>query len=192
MPASVELFKKYPNKWFVETGSYKGGGIQCALDAGFQNIRSVELSINLFRYCNNRFKDFISHQPSIFLTYRDNVGMEPSLCLYRGMSSNKLRDMIDGIKEPITFWLDAHYSEGCTTKGDEMSPILKELAIIAEHPVKTHTILIDDVRQFGTEHFGFIRENQIVEAIRKINPDYKLTYDTGDKKFPQDVLVARV
>jgi hypothetical protein len=175
MPASTALFKRYPNKWFVETGSYKGDGIQCAIDAGFVFIRSIELSKTLHHQCLNRFKD-----SSI------------SLGLYKGMSIYMLGSVIVRIKEPITFWLDAHYSEGCTAKGDEMSPILKELAIIAEHPVKTHTILIDDVRQFGTKHFGFIRENQIVEVLKKINPDYKLTYDTGDKKFQHDVLVARV
>ena len=177
MPASTELFKKYPNKWFVETGSYKGDGIQYALDAGFQNIRSVELSIDLWVNCNNRLGD-----------YKGNK----SLCLYQGKSIDKLRGMIITIEQPITFWLDAHYSEGCTAKGDEMSPILKELAIIAEHPVKTHTILIDDVRQFGTKHFGMIQEWEIVQALRKINPDYTLTYDTGDKNFHNDVLVARV
>jgi hypothetical protein len=177
MPASTELFRRYPNKWFVETGSYKGDGIQCAIDAGFSNIRSIELSANLFRYCWRRFS---------------KTDKRHSITVLHGKSENELPKSIQGIKKPITFWLDAHYSEGCTAKGDEMSPILKELAIIAEHPVKTHTILIDDVRQFGTKHFGFIRENQIVEVLKKINPDYKLTYDTGDKKFQHDVLVARV
>lgn len=177
MPASTALFKKYPNKWFVETGSYKGDGIQCALDAGFERIMSVELSYSLFDGCISRFMKQIQ---------------ELKVELWIGSSFDELDIMVDEIKEPITFWLDAHYSEGCTAMGDEMSPILKELAIIAEHPVRTHTILIDDVRQFGTKHFGFIKENQIVEALRKINPDYTLTYDTGDKKFPADVLVARV
>lgn len=177
MPASTALFKKYPNKWFVETGSYKGDGIQRALDAGFDRIISVELSDDLFTRCIGRFMKQIQ---------------ELKVELWDGNSFDQLLIMIDEIKEPITFWLDAHYSEGCTAKGNEMSPILKELAIIADHPVKTHTILIDDVRQFGTKHFGFIRENQIVGALKRINPDYKLTYDTGDKKFPHDVLVARV
>lgn len=177
MPASTALFKKYPNKWFVETGSYKGDGIQHAIDAGFQSIASVELSFNLHKMCVKRFT---------------GLHIMGQLLLFCGESERLLKSMIPCFQAPITFWLDAHYSEGCTTKGDEMTPILKELAIIAEHPVKTHTILIDDVRQFGTKHFGFVRDNQIVEAIRLINPDYKFTYDTGDRKFPHDVLVARV
>ena len=44
MPASVELFKKYPNPVFIETGTCHGIGVQMALDAGFKYVFSIELS----------------------------------------------------------------------------------------------------------------------------------------------------
>lgn len=180
MPASTELFKKYPNKWFVETGTYKGDGVQCAIEAGFQGIISTELSSALFNHCKNRKYEF------------GNRKEKPMVALLCGTSVDNLPHMISDIKEPITFWLDAHYSEGCTAKGDEMSPILKELAIIGNHPIKTHTILIDDRRHFGTHHFGMIKENQIMDALKEINPDYHISKDTGHPDYPMDVLVARI
>lgn len=173
MPASIELFKKYPNKCFVETGSYKGDGIQYAIKAGFKSIKSVELSLALFSHCENRFRN------------------NPCINLYLGKSVDKLGFMIKKIEESITFWLDAHYSEGITVKGDEMSPILKELAIIEKHPIKTHTILIDDRRLFGTPHFGIVKEEDITKALKRINKDYHISNDTGHPDYPKDVLVAK-
>ena len=51
MPSEVNIFGKYPNPYFVETGSYDGSGIQRALDSGFQQVLSVELSEKYFNAC---------------------------------------------------------------------------------------------------------------------------------------------
>jgi len=53
MPASTELFQKYPNPVFIETGSCHGTGIQQALDAGFTEIYSIELSSIFYEECLN-------------------------------------------------------------------------------------------------------------------------------------------
>ena len=74
-----------------------------------------------------------------------------------------------------------------------MSPVLKELAIIGRHPIKKHTILIDDRRQVGTADFDFVTEEQIRDAMRKINPAYRFSYETGSNAnpmFKNDVIVA--
>lgn len=42
MPLKFDL-KKYLNKNFVESGTYKRDGIQKALNAGFQKIYSIEV-----------------------------------------------------------------------------------------------------------------------------------------------------
>src|SRR4051812_29454780 len=177
MPASAEMFKRYLNPVFIETGTYLGDGIKQALLAGFPKIRSVELSEKLFEENVRRFAN------------------QPSVKIYQGSSESQLGDMIADIREPITFWLDAHYSAGITAKGDQNSPILKELRVIAAHPVKTHTILIDDRRQVGTADFDFVTETQIRDAILAINPAYKFSYDTGSDANPMflnDIIVARV
>ncbi len=177
MPASVELFKRHLNPVLIETGTYLGEGIKDALSAGFTTIRSVELSDKLFEENVRRFAG------------------QPGVKVFHGSSEEQLWNMIEDIREPITFWLDAHFSGGITVKGSENSPILKELRIIGRHPVNTHTILIDDRRQVGTADFDFVTEEQIQQAIRAINPDYQLSSETGSTAHPMfkdDIIVARV
>jgi hypothetical protein len=175
MPASLEFFRRYPNPVFIETGTYLCEGIELALAAGFQEVRSVELSEKLYAKAVAKYAD------------RKNIR------LFHGTSEDQLWNMIADVRAPMTFRLDAHFSGGITVKGPENSPILKELRIIGRHPIKTHTILIDDRRQVGTADFDFVTEAQIVEAIRAINPAYKVTYDTGSQAhamFVNDILVA--
>jgi hypothetical protein len=175
MPASVDLFKRHPNTVLVETGTYLGDGVKAALAAGFAIIRSVELSNDLFEKNAARF------------------AAHTQVKIYHGSSEEQLWNMISDIREPITFWLDAHYSGGITVKGSEMSPILKEIAIIGRHPIKTHTILIDDRRQVGTADFDFVTEEQIHAVIRAINPAYRFSNETGSDAhamFLNDIIVA--
>ena len=60
MPTKKETFSKYKNKYFIETGSHLGNGIQQALDAGFDNVISIELSDKYFGICENKFKIIIT------------------------------------------------------------------------------------------------------------------------------------
>jgi hypothetical protein len=177
MPASVELFKRHLNPVFIETGTYLGEGIKLALAAGFSTIRSVELSEKLFADNVRRF------------------AQQPNIKIFHGSSEEQLWNMIEDIRQPATFWLDAHYSAGITAKGSENSPVLKELRIIGRHPIKTHTVMIDDRRQVGTADFDFITEDQIRTALLAINPAYKIGYDTGSTANPMflnDIIVARI
>jgi hypothetical protein len=177
MPAAADFFKRHPNTMFVETGTYLGEGVRAALAAGFPAIRSVELSEKLFTENVQRFATV------------------PQVKLFRGSSEEQLWNMIADVREPITLWLDAHYSGGITAKGKELSPILKEIAIIARHPIKTHTILIDDRRQMGTVDFDFVTEAQIASAIMAINPNYRITHETGSDAhamFVNDIVVAKI
>ena len=167
-----EVFQKYPNKIFIESGSYRGNGIQNALDAGFQEIYSIELAPHLHEYCCARFAN------------------NPHVHLYLGDSSELLTPILADINEPVTFWLDGHYSSGDTAKGSSNTPILVELASIAEHHIHTHTILIDDVRQFGQMEFDYINQEMIIQALMNINPEYTFSYEDGYKI--NDVLVAKI
>lgn len=171
MPTSEsDTFKQFPNKYFVETGSLIGEGIQRALHAGFSHVYSIELSQQFFDECKQKF------------------AKNPEVELFLGDSGKILYDVIKDIDSSITFWLDGHHGGGTTAKGDEWSPILKELEQIKKHPIKTHTILIDDVRLMGTEYFDFVTIDQIVEKVLEINPDYKFFFVDGYVK--NDILVA--
>lgn len=172
MPSSLKLFKKFPNNVFVETGSFEGRGINWALKSGFDIIKSVELSHEYYEKCVNKFKD------------------NKNVFLFEGSSDDLLWSMIKDIDTPITFWLDAHYSGVTKVKGNEKSPIIKELNIIKRHPINTHTILIDDVRDMGTYKFDWVTIAQVKNKLKQINPDYHIWQHDGVVK--NDIIVAQL
>lgn len=178
MPSSVDLFKKYKNNnIFVETGSHVGGGIDNALSAGYQKIYSIELAEKFYNFCKNKYKN------------------NNKVYLLHGDSSKKLNEILNQINEPVTFFLDGHYSfDNDTAKGDKVSPMMEELNIIGNHHIKNHTIIMDDVRLWE-KTYGFNLE-QIKEKVLNINKDYKFiledTYQDGKIWFEKDILIARI
>ena len=62
--------------------------------------------------------------------------------LIKGDSSEKLPEILKSLKEPALFWLDGHYSDEITAKGDLNTPIYNELTAILNHPIKNHVILM--------------------------------------------------
>ena len=175
MPATKELFKKYPNPIFIESGSFKGDGIQYAIDANFKTIYSIELSQDLYIQCRKRF----SGNKNVHLILGDSAYQLPILLKY--------------IDKPVTFWLDGHYSgilEGLqTSRGSEDTPLLKELDTISSHPIKIHTIIIDDLRGWYYEKCGFdILE--LMKKIKAINLDYSFKLENGE--IENDILIAYV
>jgi hypothetical protein len=172
MPAHEHVFRKYLNKHFVETGTYKGEGIQCAVNSGFEFVRSVEIDETRYNDC--------------FLKFRDNKNVS----LYFGSTEDMLWNMIKDINEPITFWLDAHWSGDGEPMSNQKCPLETELKIISQHPIKTHTIMVDDMRCCNTDYFDFKSKELIEQAILKINPEYKLVYENSWE--PSDILVATI
>ncbi|AYV86323.1 MAG: hypothetical protein Solumvirus4_21 [Solumvirus sp.] len=176
---SRRKFEKYPNQYLIETGTYLGEAIQDALDAGFEKVISIELAEKLADGAKKKYEDY------------KNVE------IHQGSSASGLFKIIEPIKKPITFWLDAHYSGGVTTHDPKLiNPILEELKQIAKHPIKTHTILVDDVRLFlnndnkGLDGVFDVSIEQVKEEILKINPEYKFTLEDGH--VPKDILVAQL
>lgn len=171
MSMTLDILKNYPNKVFVETGTYKGDGVQMALDAGFEQIYSFEASDELHLLASKRF-----------------FGI-PNVAIYRADSRDNIHWIIMHIDCPITFWLDAHecgmsyhenghggYYEIPTYQGK--SSIVMELEQIFKHPIKTHTIMIDDWTIFGTRE---IEEMLWIEG-------YKTNFINGT--FKNDILIA--
>lgn len=129
---------------FVETGAYRGDGIQGLLQTGhFSEIHSIELSPKWVEHCKARFQ----HDPSVHI--------------HEGDSATILTHMIDTNQlpnSPILFYLDAHYSGG-ETAGDDRDngcPVLRELEAIAKRNVKGDIIFIDDMRLMGRDSWSGI------------------------------------
>jgi len=171
MPSNSKIFAKYLNGVFIETGCYLGDGISQALSAGYLRIISIELSDKYFRICSERFRE------------------NSSVDIIRGDSSEILGDILDGIDDRITFWLDGHYSGGDTALGLYASPLMKELECISKHRRNDHTILIDDMRCWSFSEYGFTKED-ILKKLLQINPSYQLNYEDGF--VAKDILVAHL
>lgn len=180
MTAPRLFFKQFnKNRFFVETGSCQGDGIQNAIDSGFAYIYSVELADYYYIYCQGRFHDV------------------RNVVLVHGDSTKQLWRMIENIMEPITFWLDGHSSGGMTAKGEGYKidgfPVHEELDIIAKHPIKTHTILIDDIsNKIGDPNFCLDKwVHEICLKIKEINPEYRIRFERGAQKEGY-ILIAEV
>jgi len=162
------------NRYFVETGSSGGDSIEKALKAGFQFVRSIDTEKRHVDYCEARF-----------------VENSSSVSMYLGDSGVRLYEMIHDINEPITFWLDAHIFPPLEGQY-ENTPLFAELEKIALHPIKAHTILIDDLHCCGTLAFDYISEKELMDQIKEINPNYQFKYVPGgdSNEYPRNVLVA--
>lgn len=172
----MNLFEKYKNKCFVETGSYKGDGIQKAIDAGFDKIISIEITPKYYKLCKERFQN------------NSNVQ------IIEGDSVQLLKSVIAQIDEPITFWIDAHYVDESTGYGDKLCPILDEIEIIKDHVFKYgDTVLINDLRCWNRANFFYRHYKFDVDDIKKIlkSIDEFVKFDYEDGIVKNDVLVAQ-
>ena len=172
-------FINYKNNYFVESGTFQGDGVKEALLNGFKYIFSYEVYEPIYLYSKNRFKDY----PDIKILFKSSITM---------------MDEIKDINEPITFWLDGHYSRGMTSWDPNcVHPLLKELEVISQHHIKNHTICIDDRRLLKKTNFietteastDFeVTEEEVIQALYKINPKYNIEYKDG--AFSLDVIIA--
>jgi Nodulation protein Z (NodZ) len=128
-----EIFSKIKNVTFLETGTYKGGGIEEAISCGFDRIISIEAVKSLYQECSNRFKEEITNGKVLLL---------------HGDSKDKLPEAIRDITTPIVFWLDAHYQGIDADYSVKNCPLDDEITYICEIREKNDldVILIDDVR----------------------------------------------
>jgi hypothetical protein len=133
MPNLTKEFYSLTNnlktKHYIETGTYLGDGIKNVIN-NYENIYSIELSEKWYQYNLEQFKN------------TKNVKM------YLGDSKKILPELLINIKEPITIYLDAHYSGGTTAFGEEEVPLLFELEILKNRKYDD-IIIIDDCRLLG-------------------------------------------
>ena len=120
----LQLAEKHNMKTFVETGTYSGEMVKYMNDNyKFSRIYSIELSLRLYARAFKLFQD------------------QQHITILQGDSGEQLRHL--DLRKPALFWLDAHYSCGCTARGKKITPILEELDAILS-PID-HVIVIDDL-----------------------------------------------
>jgi hypothetical protein len=133
----------------VETGTYTGDTV-LALSRDFERVVSVELS------------------PQLHAVAVRNTAGRRNVELLLGDSAEVLPGVLAGLEQPALFWLDAHYSEGVTARGETVSPIATELELVLGDATKGHVVLIDDAREFhDSARSGYPPVEVVAAAARR-------------------------
>jgi hypothetical protein len=116
---------------WIETGTYMGSTSQF-LAKRYPKVTTIEPSEYFFKFSESRLK------------------RNSKIVTLFGSSEEHFENALIGDKKEVNIWLDGHFSEGGTFKGENVSPIVHELTIIARHKSKFNSIrvFIDDVRLF--------------------------------------------
>ena len=179
-PTLYSLITTPKTRQFIETGTYHGDGIQRVLDH-YEKIHSIELSQ---KYAVEAAKRFLH---------------DSKVTVYHGNSKEVLPVLLETIPEPVTIFLDGHYSGGETAIGDENinsvsnAPLLGELEILLARPYDD-IIIIDDCRMLGQRgvlnpgapsdsiwpEYEYDWTNITEEAIRaRMKPGYEIFKNQG-------------
>lgn len=174
LPPSYNLLTRHPNRVYLETGIFRGDSIQQAIDAGFQRIIGIELFQENVDFCLSRFH-----------------GRQENIQFLCGDSALHLWDVIKHITEPVTFFLDSHSQ----LLEDEPPianpfPLLKELEQINYHPVRSHTIIIDDILYMTHPEVTGWSKARIENILYQINSKYTIEYVANPVK--SNLLIARI
>lgn len=119
-----------PDAIWVETGTYLGTSTKF-FGGMAKHVYTFEPSEKLFEYNKRKFSG-------------------KNVSVINAPSEQGLRPLLAGICGPLNFWLDGHFSEGVTFKGEIDCPILEELEAIESYMdcIEPMRIFIDDVRCF--------------------------------------------
>lgn len=158
MPVKTDgvMFKKYKKDCtlFIETGSYIGDGIVSAINAGFEQMISVELSEHEYNCCVHKFKD------------NNNV------TIHFGDSREKLHDILcDEVLKgrKVFFWLDAH-STGNTVGEGVQETLYPELEIVLKYITTNNVkavLLLDDMNGITEKEVAEIVKNYPVKFVER-------------------------
>jgi|ERR1019366_4941514 predicted O-methyltransferase YrrM len=168
---TLEELRKFSDT-FVETGTHLGGGVQSALEAGFEVIMSCELDPALFKAAR-------------YLVELNPVGRE-KVRLFLGDSATLLPEMLRMCGKPSVVFLDAHReeAEGITPS----FPLELEFRALLSAPRRDHMILVDDVDLCGKPQMAGVTLDDIKGRLMQIFPLYKFSRLWGARH--ESLLVA--
>lgn len=143
----LTAFRSRDHRIFVEAGTYKGETTAFFVPHAEQVI-SVELHDGLYAAARKRF----AQQPNVMLVHGDSLMEIPKL--------------VSSCPSPPLVFLDGHFSGVGTAKGEEMEPAESTLGRLADVTPAGTTIVIDDLRLFGSGLAGFPQLDVITRAAR--------------------------
>jgi len=171
-------------KILLETGTYLGEGVYLTLSANyFEKIYSIEIANEYYLLNKRQFEN------------------NPIVNILEGDSATVIKDLIETDlleKNPILFYLDAHFSGG-RTGGKDLDngcPLLRELEAIASRGIDGDIIVIDDMRLMGKAQwsglegcdtypktffdFTHVNTSKIIEILGNSNSNMKSLFFTHD------------
>ncbi len=148
-----EYAARFRLKLFIETGTFMGETTAACRDI-FSGLMTIELDQTLYENACRKFEH------------------DRHVSVYQGDSGEIIETVLKNIRQPCLFWLDGHYSEGITAKGELNTPIINELRHILTHSINGHAILIDDARYFTGEN-DYPGLDALQAMISESSPAYK-------------------
>ena len=101
---------------------------------------------------------------------------------YHGDSKKILPEILQHINEPVTIYLDAHYSGDNTAYGDEETPLIHELQILKDR-IYDEIVIIDDCRLLGQKGTGFDWSDVTEIKIRHLLKEGYVLLKNTDHQF---------
>ena len=154
----------FPNATWIETGTYLGE-TTATLSKSAQQVLSLEPAENLYNFTKRRLRK------------------KRNIKIINGTSEELFQSTIDGIHDPVCFWLDGHASGDITYCGNATTPIVHELEAIAKSRPKWNeiSVLVDDVRGFNQEFSdnggGYPSINFLVNWAKECNLGWRIEHD---------------
>ncbi len=139
---------KFGLRTLVETGTYYGEMVS-AMNSRFDFIYSIEQDAALAGAATRKFAGF------------------PRIKILQGDSKELIPEILNSLRQPALFWLDAGYCGWAGVQGDQ-NRLGVELEVILRHPVKGHVILMDDADGLNGKNGA----PTIAEVIRRIGKDF--------------------
>ena len=167
----LKALKSRGHRIFIEAGTYKGETTAFFVPHVDQVI-SVELDDALFSAAKQRFAKY----PNVTLVHGDSLVEVPNL--------------VANCPTPPLVYLDGHFSGPGTAEGQEMEPAESTLRRLADVTPDGTTIVIDDLRLFGSRSAGFPELDEITAAAREAFPTavIRTGLDSIVVELPQDNL----
>jgi len=166
---------------FVETGTCTG--ITTARAATlFQAVHTIEL------------------HPKLYEKARKSLNKYTNITVHQGNSSEVLKKILPTIGGSIVLWLDTHYSGESTAMsfndpndGNAITDIQSELDRLSESGITDCVVLIDDIRDFGTNKndtkyaccWAYPTVQEICTTLLAVNKDFEFAL-LGDTLLAYD------
>lgn len=119
----------------------------------------------------------IEPEPTLYAKAAERLKGLATVTVLNGPSESMLPQIVAGLGGNVAFWLDGHYSEGNTFKGETDTPIVFELDTIGKaiHAWGNTAVLVDDVRCFGAN--GYPRKRMLIDWAEAHGLEWSIEHD---------------